>query len=147
MVIDVVNVFMSRILIIEEQEKIQKLLVCAFKQVGLESCDGGIWDQADELLNKNAYDLIIVDFDTERYDTSKMMNLIKITNSLAEVIVLTSQRRFAHDQKYDAYDCILKPFKLSDVVNKGKKALEKKQLVDKVRSLEKIIGSKKFALL
>ncbi|MFO0793129.1 MAG: response regulator [Candidatus Brocadiaceae bacterium] len=138
---------MFRILIIEEHEKIQKSLVRAFKQEGLESCEGVIWDQADELLRKNTYDLIVVDFDTEHHDTSILMNQLKVTNSMAEIIVLTSQSRFSHDQKYDAYDCILKPFKLCDVVNKGKKALEKKQLVDKVRSLEKIIGSKKFAFL
>jgi two-component system, NtrC family, response regulator HydG len=138
---------MFRILIIEEHEKIQKSLVRAFKQEGLENCEGVIWDQADELIRKNAYDLVIVDFDTEHHDTSVTMNLLKVTNSMAEIIVLTSQSRFAHDQKHDAYDCILKPFKPGDVVNKGKKALEKKQLVDKVRSLEKIIGSRKFAFL
>lgn len=132
---------MSKVLIIEEQERIRKSLVSIFKQEGFEICDEIIWEKAGELLKKNAYDLIVVDLDVKASDGYEIVKAIKFSNSAAEVIAIIPQNKYDADRMahYEVYDYILKPFQMKDIVGMGKKALEKKQLKDKVRNLEQII--------
>lgn len=136
---------MPRVLIIEEQEKIQKSLVSIFKQEGFEKCDGIKWEKARELLEKNAYDLIIVDLDMELSDGYEIVKSIKFSNSTVEVIAIIPHDRYDVYRMADhgVYDCILKPFRRKDIIDIGRKALEKKQLTDKVRNLEQIIDKDK----
>lgn len=140
---------MSKVLIIEEEERIRKSLVSIFKQEGFEICDGIKWEKAGELLKKNTYDLIVVDLDTETCDGSEMVKSIKFSNSTAEVIAIIPQDRYDADRiaSYKIYDCILKPFRRKDIVDMGKKALEKKQLADKVRNLEQIIDTDELTFM
>lgn len=131
---------MQRILIIEEQEKIRKSLVGAFKREGFDMCDGTGWERAAELFGRNVYDLIVVGLDVKPSDGYEMLKKIKFSSPGAEVIAIIPD---GYDTGRMAgcgvYDCIQKPFRQKDVVDMGKKALEKKQLADKVRNLEQIM--------
>ncbi len=140
---------MSRVLIIEEQEKVRKLLVSIFQHEGFEICDGVRWEKAVELLRKNTYDLIIVDLDIKSPDGYEVMKSIKFSNSAAEVIAIIPQDTYDVDwmTNQGIYDYLLKPFRRKDIVDMGKKALEKKQLTDRVRNLEQIIDTDKSTLL
>src|SRR3990170_1284276 len=139
---------MPNILIIEDQEKIRKLLVGAFKREKYKSCDGTDLGKAIEFLNKNVYDLIIVDLGVKSPAGFEMLKIIKLTNPNAEIVSIFNPKEYDKNQllRCGVYDYILKPFLLSAVVNTGKKALEKKQLADKVRNLEQIMDMDKFAL-
>jgi DNA-binding NtrC family response regulator len=57
------------------------------------------------------------------------------------MVAIVSQNRYdAHQMNNDGvYDCLRKPFRQKEVVHLVKKALEKKQLADKVRNMEQII--------
>ena len=57
---------MPNILIIEDQEKIRKLLVGAFKRENYKTCDGIDWGKRQNFL-KNAYDLVIVDMEVSHH--------------------------------------------------------------------------------
>jgi len=139
---------MPNILIIEDQEKIRKLLVGAFKRENYKTCDGIDWEKAAEFLKKNVYDLVIVDMEVKSSAGFEMLKIIKLTNPNAEIVTIFNPKEYDKNQiiRCDVYDYVLKPFLLSDVVNIGKKALEKKQLADKVRNLEQIRDMDKFAL-
>lgn len=139
---------MPNILIIEDQEKIRKLLVGAFKGEKYKTCDGTDWKKAVEFLNKNVYDLIIVDLEVKSPAGFEMLKIIKLTNPNAEIVAIFNPNEYDKNQiiRWGVYDYALKPFLLGDVVNIGKKALEKKQLSDKVRNLEQIRDMDKFAL-
>jgi two-component system, response regulator, stage 0 sporulation protein F len=132
---------MPRVLIIEEQEKLRRLLVNIFKQEGFGMCDGIRWKRANELLKKNPYDLIIVDLYGNSTDGYEIMKTIKISSTLAEIIAIIPKNGYDMDQMvhYGIYDYIMKPFQQKDLIEMGKKALEKKQLTDKVRNLEQMM--------
>lgn len=136
---------MPRILIVEEQEKIRKSLVSIFKKEDFGTCDGIGWEKVAELCGKNVYDLIIVDLDAVPSDGYERVKKIVFSSSNAEIVVISSPNTYdtARMNSYGVYDCILKPFKLREIVGMGKKALEKKKLVDKVRNLEQIMDMKK----
>jgi len=139
---------MPNILIIEEQEKIRKLLLGAFKRENYKTCDGTDWEKAVEFLNKNVYDLVIVDLEVKSPAGFEMLKIIKLTNPNAEIVTIFNPNEYDknHIIRCGVYDYVLKPFLLRDVVGTGKKALEKKQLSDKVRNLEQIRDMDKFAL-
>ena len=139
---------MPNILIIEEQEKIRKLLLGAFKRENYKTCDGTDWEKAVEFLNKNVYDLVIVDLEVKSPAGFEMLKIIKLTNPNAEIVTIFNPNEYDKNRiiRCGVYDYVLKPFLLRDVVGTGKKALEKKQLSDKVRNLEQIRDMDKFAL-
>jgi len=139
---------MPNILIIEEQEKIRKLLLGAFKRENYKTCDGTDWEKAVEFLNKNVYDLVIVDLEVKSPAGFEMLKIIKLMNPNAEIVTIFNPNEYDknHIIRCGVYDYVLKPFLLRDVVGTGKKALEKKQLSDKVRNLEQIRDMDKFAL-
>lgn len=139
---------MPNILIIEDQGKIRKLLLGAFKRENYKTCDGTDWEKAVEFLNKNVYDLVIVDLEVKSPEGFEMLKIIKLTNPNAEIVTIFNPNEYDKDHiiHCGVYDYVLKPFLLRDVVGTGKKALEKKQLSDKVRNLEQIRDMDKFAL-
>jgi len=77
-----------------------------------------------------------------------MLKVIKLTNPNAEIVAIFHPNEYDKDRiiSYGVYDYVLKPFLLRDIVGVVKKALEKKQLSDKVRNLEQIRDMDKFAL-
>ncbi|MDQ1274083.1 MAG: hypothetical protein QG591_2713 [Planctomycetota bacterium] len=134
---------MSRILIIEAQGKIRRLLVSILKREGFEICKGIGWDGASKACEKDTYDLIMVDLDAKPPEGDEILEKIKRANDSAEIVAIASRSR--HDanrmNNYGVYDCLYKPFRQKEVIDVVRKALEKKQLADKVRNLEKIIDS------
>ena len=123
-------------------------MVGAFKRENYKTCDGTDGEKAVEFLNKNVYDLVIVDLEVKSPAGFEMLKIIKLTNPNAEIVTIFNPKEYDKNQliRCGVYDYALKPFLLSDVVNIGKKALEKKQLADKVRNLEQIRDMDKFAL-
>ena len=140
--------FMPNILIIEDQEKIRKLLLGAFKRENFKTCDGIDWENAAELLKKKVYDLVIVDLQVKSAVGLEMLKIIKLTSHNAEIVAIFNPNEYDknHISRCGVYDYVLKPFLLRDVVGTGRKALEKKQLSDKVRNLEQIRDMDKVAL-
>jgi DNA-binding NtrC family response regulator len=139
---------MPNILIIEDQEKIRKSLVTAFKRECCETCYGVSWGNAVEFFNKDSYDLVVVDLKVKPQVGYEMLKTIKFANPNAEIVTIFNPNEYDknHIIRCGVYDYVLKPFLLRDVVGTGKKALEKKQLSDKVRNLEQIRDMDKFAL-
>src|SRR3989304_989498 len=121
--------FMPNILIIEGQEKTRKLMVGAFKRENYKTCDGTDWEKAVEFLNKNVYDLVIVDLEVKSPAGFEMLKIIKLTNPNAEIVSIFNPKEYDKNQllRCGVYDYILKPFLLREVVGTGEKELEKKQ--------------------
>src|SRR3989337_1285549 len=90
---------MPNILIIEDQEKIRKLLVVSFKRENYKTCDGIDWGKAVEFLNKNVYDLIIVDLEVKSSAGFEMLKLIKLTNPTAEIVAIFNSNEYDKKKK------------------------------------------------
>lgn len=132
---------MKRILIVEGQGKVRRSLVSILKREGFEVCEGTGWDGVLKACEKKAYDLFMVDLDTKPPEGDDILKKIKHTNVSAEIVAIASRSRCDANQinRYGIYDCLHKPFRQKEVIDLVKKALEKKQLADKVRNLEQII--------
>lgn len=139
---------MTRILVIEEQEKVRNSLVNAFKSAGLEACNGVEWERAKELLARNLYDLIVIDLDVRPPEGYERLKKLKLFNADAEIIaiVLPDGYDASRMNACGVYDYLLKPFRHKEIVGVGKKAIEKKQLVDRVRNLEQIMDKDNLVL-
>lgn len=136
--------FMAGILIIGDQEKVRKSLVIAFKKQGYEVCDELEWESAKQVYS-DKYDLVIADLDGKEHIGVEVLKAIKLSNRNVEIVAILPPNLIGTGEmySYEVYDCIHKPFLLADLVNMGKKALEKKKLADKVRNLEQIMSGSK----
>lgn len=134
---------MVRILIIGGQGKIRRSLVDILKQEGLGICEETGWDGALKVYEKGAYDLVMVDLDAKPPEGDELLKKIRGANLGAEMVAIVSPNRYDAPQvnSYGVYDCLRKPFRQKEVIHLVKKALEKKQLADKVRNLEQIIDT------
>ena len=139
---------MPKVLIIEGQAKIRKLLVNAFKKEGFEACNGIGLENAIEFAKENIYDLVIADMEIKPQSGFEMLKTVKLFNQKAEIVAIFHPKEYDVDRMISGgvYDYVLKPFLIKDVLSVGKKALEKKKLADKVRNLEQIMDMDKFAL-
>ncbi|GJQ24104.1 MAG: hypothetical protein HBSAPP01_18940 [Candidatus Brocadia sapporoensis] len=97
---------------------------------------------------KKVYDLILMDLDSESQNNYEILKEIKQVNSDAEIVAIVSQDGYDANRmnSWGVYDYLQKPFRQKEVIDIVKKALEKKQLTDKVRNLEQIMDVDKFAL-
>lgn len=115
-------------------------MVGAFKRENYKTCDGADWEKAVEFLYKGVYDLVVVDLEVKPPVGFEMLKTIKFANPNAEIVAILQPNEYDKGNiiSHGVYDYVSKPFLLRDVVGLGKKALEKKQLADKVRNLEQI---------
>ena len=136
--------FMVGILIIGDQEKVRKSLVVAFKKQGYVVCDELDWESAKQVYS-DKHDLVIADLEGKEQIGVEVLKAIKLSNRNVEIVAILPRNLIGTGKmySYEVYDCIHKPFLLTDLVNMGKKALEKKKLSDKVRNLEQIMSGNK----
>jgi len=115
-------------------------MVGAFKRENYKTCDGADWEKAVEFLYERVYDLVVVDLEVKPPIGFEMLRTIKLANPNAEIVAILQPNEYDKGTiiSRGVYDYVSKPFLLRDIVGLGKKALEKKQLADKVRNLEQI---------
>ena len=135
---------MAGILIIGDQEKVRKSLVIAFKKQGYEICDELDWESAKQVYS-DKYDLVIADLEGKEQIGVEVLKAIKLSNRNVEIVAILPRNLIGTGEmySYEVYDCIHKPFLLTDLVNMSEKALEKKKLADKVQNLEQIMSGNK----
>jgi len=135
--------FMAGILIIGDQEKVRKSLVIAFKKQGYEVCELD-WESAKQVYS-DKHDLVIADLEGKEQIGVEVLKAIKLSNRNVEIVAILPRNLIGTGEmySYEVYDCVHKPFLLTDLVNMGKKALEKKKLADKVQNLEQIMSGNK----
>lgn len=138
--------FMARILIVEEQVKVCRSLVSILEKEGLGTCDVIGWEGVAQVCGENVYDLIIVDLDVKPSLGYEILKKINFSSLNTEIVVIAHPNTYdtARMNSYGVYDCIMRPFRLKEIVDMVKKALEKKKLVDKVRNLEQIMDMNKI---
>ena len=135
---------MAGILIIGDQEKVRKSLVVAFKKQGYVVCDELDWESAKQVYS-DKYDLVIADLEGKGQIGVEILKAIKLSNRNVEIVAILPRNLIGTGEmySYEVYDCIHKPFLLTDLVNMSEKALEKKKLADKVQNLEQIMSGNK----
>ena len=136
---------MSKILIIEDEEPIRRVLVRILTEEDAsfdvhEAVDGK--DGLNKLKNNN-YDLVLCDIKMPKLDGIEVLEKVKFSKKMLPFIMLTGHGNVStavEAMKLGAYDFISKPPDLNRLLNSVRHALETKNLVN-----ENIILKKKVA--
>ena len=138
---------MKKILIIEDEEPIRRVLVRIFSE---ESEDYQISEEEDGKLGlnrllKEEFDLVLCDIKMPKMDGIEALQKAREKEILVPFILLTGHGNVAiavEAMKLGAYDFILKPPDLNRLLNAVRHALETKELVTENKILKKKIAKK-----
>ena len=138
---------MSKILIIEDEEPIRRVLVRILTD---EDSSFQIHEASDgkkglDLIKNDSYDLVLCDIKMPKVDGIELLQRTRKTNSTVPFIMLTGHGNIetaVESMKLGAYDFISKPPDLNRLINSVRNALEKKELVAENKILRKKVAKK-----
>tara|TARA_B100000886_G_scaffold316791_1_gene255665 strand:+ start:49 stop:1215 length:1167 start_codon:yes stop_codon:yes gene_type:complete len=146
---------MSKILIIEDEEPIRRVLVriLSDEDSSFEIQEASDGKKGIDLIKKESFDLVLCDIKMPKVDGIELLQRTRKTNSSLPFIMLTGHGNIetaVESMKLGAYDFISKPPDLNRLINSVRNALEKKELVtenkllrQKVVKKHEIIGKSK----
>ena len=138
---------MSKILIIEDEEPIRRVLVRILNE---EDSNFKIHEASDgkkglESISKENFDLVLCDIKMPKIDGIELLQRTRKKNSSIPFIMLTGHGNIetaVESMKLGAYDFISKPPDLNRLITSVRNALEKKELVTENKILRKKIAKK-----
>jgi DNA-binding NtrC family response regulator len=123
-----------RVLIVDDEEDFLETLVNRLGKRGIDTTGATSGEKALEIMNKKLFDVIILDIKMPGgMDGIEALREMKKIQPLAEVILLTghaSVETSIEGMKLGAFDYLLKPIKLEDLMVKMADAFEKKDMHD-----------------
>ncbi len=131
---------MKRILIVDDDEQIRKLLVEYFQQLGYEVKFAANGAEALGKLSQNDIDCIISDLVMPDMDGLELLKQIRSQNLKIPFLIITGYPTIEtaiEVIKHGAYDYIAKPVQLDEVRIKVERALHTKKLE---RSIKRLTG-------
>ena len=138
---------MSKILIIEDEEPIRRVLVRILNE---EDSNFKIHEASDgkkglDSISKENFDLVLCDIKMPKIDGIELLQRTRKKNSSLPFIMLTGHGNIetaVESMKLGAYDFISKPPDLNRLITSVRNALEKKELVTENKILRKKIAKK-----
>jgi DNA-binding NtrC family response regulator len=138
---------MPRILIVEDEAKMRRLLELNLGEDGFTTVSAGDAETGLKLLHENSVDLVITDLKLPGMDGLEFLQAIKRQNAALPVVVMTafgSVETAVEAMKAGASDYVLKPFSLTEMRMVIHKELDVRKLREENRSLREALG-KRFA--
>jgi two-component system nitrogen regulation response regulator NtrX len=138
---------MSKILIIEDEEPIRRVLVRILtdEDSSFEIHEASDGKKGLDLIKNDSYDLVLCDIKMPKVDGIELLQRTRKTNSAVPFIMLTGHGNIetaVESMKLGAYDFISKPPDLNRLINSVRNALEKKELVAENKILRKKVAKK-----
>jgi DNA-binding NtrC family response regulator len=138
---------MSKILIIEDEEPIRRVLVRILNE---EDSNFEIYQASDgkkglDLIKNESFDLVLCDIKMPKVDGIELLQRTRKTNLTLPFIMLTGHGNIetaVESMKLGAYDFISKPPDLNRLINSVRNALEKKELVTENKILRQKVAKK-----
>jgi DNA-binding NtrC family response regulator len=133
----------KRILIVEDEEKLRRILELQLQDLGFDVEKAGSAEEALPLIDRS--DMVITDFKLPGMTGLEMLQLIRRHDSHLPVIVMTAfgtVENAVEAMKAGAADFLLKPFSLDHLSTVASKALEIRNLRDENRRLKEELGRK-----
>lgn len=135
----------QRILIIDDEEHMRRILCKALEQEGYETDMAGDGPDGLDLLNRREMDLVLLDIKLPTMDGMEVLKSIKELYPALPVIVITaygSIEMAVAAIKAGAADYITKPFDMDELILQVKKALEVHRLMNEVEFLRSELSQK-----
>ena len=138
---------MSKILIIEDEEPIRRVLVriLSDEDSGFEIHEASDGKKGIDLIKKESFDLVLCDIKMPKIDGIELLQRTRKTNTSLPFIMLTGHGNIetaVESMKLGAYDFISKPPDLNRLINSVRNALEKKELVTENKILRQKVAKK-----
>ena len=138
---------MSKILIIEDEEPIRRVLVriLSDEDSGFEIQEASDGKKGIDLIKKESFDLVLCDIKMPKIDGIELLQRTRKTNTSLPFIMLTGHGNIetaVESMKLGAYDFISKPPDLNRLINSVRNALEKKDLVTENKILRQKVAKK-----
>ena len=138
---------MSKILIIEDEESIRRVLVRILNE---EDSNFEIHEASDgkkglESISKDNFDLVLCDIKMPKIDGIELLQRTRKKNSSLPFIMLTGHGNIetaVESMKLGAYDFISKPPDLNRLITSVRNALERKELVTENKILRKKVAKR-----
>ncbi len=138
---------MSKILIIEDEEPIRRVLVRILTE---EDSSFEIKEASDgkkglDLIKNESFDLVLCDIKMPKVDGIELLQRTRKINLTLPFIMLTGHGNIetaVESMKLGAYDFISKPPDLNRLINSARNALEKKELVTENKILRQKVAKK-----
>ena len=142
---------MSKILIIEDEEPIRRVLVRILtdEDSSFEIHEASDGKKGLELIKNDFYDLVLCDIKMPKVDGIELLQRTRKTNSTIPFIMLTGHGNIetaVESMKLGAYDFISKPPDLNRLINSVRNALEKKELIAENKILRKKVAKKYYII-
>jgi DNA-binding NtrC family response regulator len=138
---------MPKILIVEDEAKMRRLLELNLGEDGFATVSAGDAESGLKLLRENSIDLVVTDLKLPGMDGLEFLHAVKRHNAALPVVVMTafgSVETAVEAMKAGASDYVLKPFSLAEMRLVIHKELDVRNLREENRSLREALG-KKFA--
>lgn len=134
---------MKKILIIDDEKDIRFLLSSILSDEGYETLQAGTVEDAELEIDKNDFNLAIVDIslNDKKKDGIYLLKKIKKINKFVPVIMISGHATIqlaVDSMKLGAYEFLEKPFNKDRLLNFTKRALETYDLQNKNKNLQKL---------
>ncbi|RMI26757.1 MAG: sigma-54-dependent Fis family transcriptional regulator, partial [Calditrichaeota bacterium] len=131
---------MSRILIVDNEEKFCKVVKTALEMEDLQAeyCTSG--EAALEFLKGNSADVVISDLRMEGMDGLQLLEAVKKAYPETEVIIMTAyatQKTAVEALKKGACDYLIKPFEMDELTLRVRRIFEQQRLAKEYRQLKR----------
>ena len=123
-----------RVLVVDDEKDFIELFVNRFRKRNLDVSGVDSGYAALDFLAQSPVDVIVLDVRMPGIDCIETLKEIKKRHPAVEVIMLTghgSVESGLQGMSYGAYDYIMKPFAIDDLLERINKAFERKQLSEK----------------
>ncbi len=124
--------YKTKILIADDDKNLRTMLVNELSTEELDVAGTESGKKALELLEKEEFDILLLDLDMPGMSGLEVLQKIKVLEISIEVIILTGHgtvQTAVEAMKLGAYDFLTKPFKIDELRAIIEKALEKKKLL------------------
>jgi DNA-binding NtrC family response regulator len=131
----------ERILVVEDEEKLRRVIELQLSSAGYEVDKAATAEEAIRLLDRA--DMVVTDLRLPGMDGLELLSLIRRQNSQIPVVVMTAfgtVETAVGAMKAGAVDFLLKPFSLDHLMTVVHKALEVRALRDENRKLREELG-------
>ena len=130
---------MANVLIVDDEEKITKLLSERIAHEGYEVQTARSAEEANEIIQKGKADIVLCDLRLGGMDGLELLKKTKELSPLTDFVIMTayaSADTAVEAMKAGAYEYLIKPFSMDEVVLLLKRITERKRLISEVIALK-----------
>src|SRR5580704_19771267 len=134
---------MASILIVEDEQKLRRLLELHLGDEGFVTWAAGDAETGLNILSREKIDLIITDFRLPGMTGVEFLQAVKRTNAALPVVIMTAYgtvESAVEAMKIGASNYVTKPFSLDELVLVIRKELDSHRLREENRSLHEALG-------